>query len=189
MKNNFLKKYIICAVIPLLILFLMGLQPLAAILYGEEIQLKTKPFDPRDIFRGDHVQLDYEISEIALSNAPEIFREENNYSKLRNTKLYVVLKKDGDYYIVDYATLEKPADKIYLNAQYQYTSYDYGGAISEKEIKEKKQEGKSIIVSYNLDKFFVPENTGKDLEELSRKGQLSAKVKVWMGYSYLVEVY
>jgi uncharacterized membrane-anchored protein len=189
MKNNLIKKYIICAVIPLLILFLMGLQPLAAIFYGDEIQLKTKPFDPRDIFRGDHVQLDYEISEIAMSSAPEIFKDGDNYSKLRNTKLYVVLKKDGDYYIVDYATLEKPVDKLYLNAQYSYTSYDYGNSITEKEMQEKKQVGKSIVVLYNLDKYFVPENTGKDLEELSRKGQLSAKVKVWKGYSYLIDVF
>ena len=57
---------------------------------GERILLKTVPVDPRDIFRGDYVQLTYEISNIDLDSIgiKDSFR--------RNEKAYVVLEQDTE---------------------------------------------------------------------------------------------
>jgi uncharacterized membrane-anchored protein len=39
-----------------------------------------------------------------------------------------------------------------------------------------------------LDKYFVPEGTGKSLEEFSHKGNLLAKIKVYKGYGQLIKI-
>ncbi|MGZ8782119.1 MAG: GDYXXLXY domain-containing protein [Gaiellaceae bacterium] len=39
----------------------------ADLAFGEEIRLKTRPVDPLDIFRGNYVVLDYEISRLQVT--------------------------------------------------------------------------------------------------------------------------
>ncbi len=57
---------------------------------GEKILLKTAPVDPRDIFRGDYVNLQYDISMLDLDGlgVKESFKS--------NEKVYVVLEKNPD---------------------------------------------------------------------------------------------
>ncbi len=57
---------------------------------GEKIFLTTAPVDPRDIFRGDYVNLQYDISMLDLDglSVKESFRS--------NEKVYVVLEKNPD---------------------------------------------------------------------------------------------
>jgi uncharacterized membrane-anchored protein len=184
LKNSNIKKYVIAVILPLIILISMTINPLITYYRGQEITIETRPYDPRDVFRGDHVVLNYKINEIDINKVPVEFKQEVDYNKLRGKKLYTVLKKSGNYYEVDYATFEKPKDKLYLNCKYEYSVWD-----DEFKSETSIPKIKAITVSYNLDKYFVPENTGKELEELSAKGYLTAKVKVWNGYAYLVDIY
>jgi uncharacterized membrane-anchored protein len=57
---------------------------------GERILLKTAPVDPRDIFRGDYVNLGYEISTLDLGalGTKESFKP--------NEKVYIILEKNPD---------------------------------------------------------------------------------------------
>jgi uncharacterized membrane-anchored protein len=57
---------------------------------GEKILLKTAPVDPRDIFRGDYINLRYEISTLDLNElgVKESFKN--------NEKVYVILEKNPD---------------------------------------------------------------------------------------------
>lgn len=57
---------------------------------GERIILKTAPVDPRDIFRGDYVDLRYDISQLDLDalGAKEQFKG--------NERVYVILEKEPD---------------------------------------------------------------------------------------------
>lgn len=57
---------------------------------GEKIVLKTVPVDPRDIFRGDYVHLNYEITNLDLDKlkAKDTFK--------MNDKAYVSLIKSSD---------------------------------------------------------------------------------------------
>ena len=57
---------------------------------GERILLRTVPVDPRDVFRGDYVSLDYEISSL---NMDELGVKE---SFNQNEKIYVLLEKKDD---------------------------------------------------------------------------------------------
>lgn len=182
MNNKPLLKFVLCAAIPLLILMAMTITPLLTLQYGQEIKIKTMPVDPRDVFRGDYVVLNYEINEIPIDKVPEIFKHEDKWQEQHRRPLYVIMKKDGDYYVVDHAAFEKPKAGIYLKAYFQWVVWPQTA------VYQGEQNITGIRVSYNLDQYFLPENTGKSLEYLSRRGQLDAFVKVWNGYSTLVSV-
>lgn len=171
---------IIAGIIPLLILMGMTIMPLMTLFFGEEILLETIPYDPRDIFRGDYVRLNYKINEVDIDKFPQVLRDGEAYEKYRNKRIYAVLKKEDKYYVVDYMTYQKPKDRVYLTSKlasfYQFQNPN-------PDTSENK-----IHINYNLDKYFVPENTGKHLEDMSQRGELAAKIKVLNGNALLMEV-
>ncbi|MTI82021.1 MAG: GDYXXLXY domain-containing protein [Firmicutes bacterium] len=169
------RKYIIAGLIPIIILLSMTILPLRALLLGDEILLETEPYDPRDLFRGDYVVLNYKINELDYAKLPEeLTRNESSYY---NQNLYAVMKKVGNYYNVDYVTLKEPKNRLYLKCNLDYIRN-----------LDKTESNKIAIMSYKLDKYFVPENTGHDLEDMSREGNLVAKIKVYKGYALLTDV-
>ncbi len=182
MKDNKLLKFLICAGIPLLILVGMTVTPLMTLMYGQEILIKTRPVDPRDVFRGDYVVLSYDINELPIGRVPAVFKTEDQWEKLRQVPLYVLLKKEGAFYVADSAAFERPAEGIYLRAFFQYPVW------SQNPTGMGSTDMSGIQVTYNLDQYFVPENTGTTLEELARKGELTATVKVWNGYGSLISI-
>lgn len=182
MNNRPFIKFLLCAGIPLLILFSMTATPLLTILFGQEIVIKTQPVDPRDVFRGDYVALGYEINEIPLDRVPPAFKDEAQWQALHSAPLYVILKKDGEFHVVDRVLFEKPKDGVYLKAYFQDPVWPQGAAY------QGDMNIVGIRVTYNLDQYFLPENTGTSLESLSRRGQLSAWVKVWKGYATLIAI-
>ncbi|MCY6356437.1 GDYXXLXY domain-containing protein [Clostridium sp. ZS2-4] len=178
-------RYLASFLILFLILVSMTIEPVTTNILGEEIFIKTKPYDPRDLFRGDYVQLNYEINDINLEQLDnEVLKykdkeeEDNFFEDLRGKKLYVSLKKNGEIYVVDKVTLKKPEEGIFLKGKYEYPIWD--------NTAQAKLIG--IRVDYTLDKYFIPENTGESLEEKARNGEVFAKIKVYKGYSFLQEV-
>jgi uncharacterized membrane-anchored protein len=177
-KNGFL----IAMVIPVFILLGMAVQPLLTLFWGQEILLETRPFDPRDIFRGDYVNLSYQIEEVPIEKFPakllslsENTNEKTDYRKVQ--KVYGVLKETNGYMVIDYITLEKPKDKIFIKGNLPvYNAFLY----------RDKNSNYPVFVNFGLDKYFVPENTGTELEDASRQGKIAARVKVYNGYALLV---
>lgn len=186
--NNFIERrgfrYLASFLVLFLVLISMTIEPVITNIWGEEIFIKTKPVDPRDLFRGDYVQLNYEINDINLEKLDEEIlklkdkEEENSFEDLRGKKVYVSLKKNGKFHVVDKVTLEKPEEGIFLKGKYEYPIWNNNGQV--------KLNG--IRVDYTLDKYFIPENTGKELEKKARNGEVSAKIKVYKGYSFLKEI-
>lgn len=181
-KRSF--KYFIAFLIPFLILIAMISRPLLTTYLGSELIIKTKPVDPRDLFRGDYVSLSYEINDIdftLLDSNLQSRLDPNDYTSfdfLNQEKIYVILEAYENYYRVHSASIDKPNQKLYLIAKYQYPIWG----------NETPSKYNGISVRYNLDKYFVPENTGQSLEEKSREGALFAKIKIYKGYSLLVDI-
>ncbi len=184
-------KYLIAFIIPLSLLLSIMVKPLMTTAFGEEIKIKTIPNDPRDIFRGDFVRLDYEISEISLNNLGLDIKElelkdeiYDKYDELRNRELYVILEKQGEYYSVKEVTTEIPKEDIYLIARYSYTLYN--------DTMPREDKGNpqitGIKVNYSLDKYYVPENTGENLEKKAADGSLIATIKIYRGYAFLQNI-
>ena len=175
MGSKYIRSFALATAIPLIILLLMTVAPVMTLLFGSVIYINTEPYDPRDLFRGDHVVLNYKINNIEASKLSKDLAaklEGKSYLAVKNKKLYALLKKEDSSYDIDYLTDKKPINGIYLKCRLEY--YNPGSQI--------------LRVDYNLDKYFVPENTGKALEDMSRSGELTARIKVFHGYALLVEV-
>lgn len=160
------KTFLLAVAIPLLILLAMTIKPQATVLFGQEIVLETQAYDPTDLFRGDYVAINFAISDVPKSKVTLPI------DKVSNKNLYVSLKQEGKYYVVDQVSEAKPKQGVYLKGTFQELYNGANGA-------------SDFIVDYNLDKYFVKQGSGKDLEQQSFKGELLGTVKVLGGYGVL----
>ena len=133
---------------------------------GREIVLPVIPFDPRDIFRGEYVQLGYNIT--GLNPAVTGVKELPDGMR-RGGPVYVTLTPapDGQWKVAAFAATPPndtaPGDAV-LKGQVSslYTS--------------DATNPYSLIVRYGIESFFLPEGTGKPLEENVRDHKIAAIV-------------
>ncbi len=82
---------------------------------GERILLKTAPVDPRDLFRGDYIDLSYDISQLDLDalGAQERFKP--------NERVYVLLEKAPDgTFGAQSISRDLPAGKQFIQGRVVY---------------------------------------------------------------------
>lgn len=155
------KRLLFYGVILLQVLFLLGM---AGSYYaidkaGEEIRLKTIPVDPRDILYGDYVILQYEIS-----NVPKELWLSEKLPEYRD-RVYVLLENDGMYHKVVAASIEKPEvgeGEVLLSGRYMY-----------------EVDASTLAIEYGIEQYYIPENTGKDLENSSGNLEVFVKIAPW----------
>ena len=170
--------FIFSITLPVLILLGMLYTPLITYLKGEEIVIKTVPFDPTDPFRGDYVSLNFEINRVNgdLIDGSVYHKAKENQHKL-NIDVYVWLHTVDGVEQVERVSLDKPKHNHYLNGK--VFRYDVMDSYSSKYLK--------IPVEYSLDRYFVPENTGLELEQVAQSGNLYDKVKIYHGYPVIID--
>lgn len=152
---------VVLIVLQVLVLAGMALSSEAAGWYGKEIKLKTAPVDPRDLFYGDYVILSYEISRLDRglwtgSEQPE--RREIVYVKLRRAA-----GEEGIYEAVSVSP-ERPettGDEAVLKARVGYVAPD------------------TIQLTYGLERYYVPEGTGRELEEQREEMLVTVRIAPW----------
>lgn len=181
-KNN--KRLVF--LLPILILIGMTIKPILTIYLGDEVYLTTEPVDPRDLFRGDYVTLQYEAEVLPVNKIDEdikqYFKEkEKEAIPYGSLNVYAVLKETPNgVHEVERVVKEKPKTGIYLKGEINHLwSYD-----------------EEVTVYYNLDKYFVPENTGSVLEDAIRTTSsddneltnVVAVIKVRDGHAILSDV-
>lgn len=160
------KSFLLAVAIPLFILLAMTIKPQVTILFGKEIVLETKAYDPTDLFRGDYVAINFAISDVPKSkvNLPP--------DKVYNKNLYVGLKQEGKYYVVDQVSETKPKQGVFLKGRF----------------KDSFNGSNTFRVDYSLNRYFLEQGSGKDLEQESFKGGLVGTVKVLDGYGILTGI-
>lgn len=155
----------LAAIVLLCALILAMVESRAGILRsGTEIRLATAPVDPRDLFRGDYVILNYRISTLDLS------RLDGDKSFERNQTVFVRVAPGSDGLA--------EAKGVYLSRPPAAT----GGAMLEGKVvstvacavnpngDQDCNAGRSAIrVEYGLESYFVPEGTGRAIETTERK--------------------
>jgi uncharacterized membrane-anchored protein len=131
---------------------------------GAEIRLPVVPVDPHDLFRGDYVTLAYPISRIASDQI------EGDRDFTFGEAVYVSLERDGD---------------AWKAAALHHTPPDSGtfikGTITDVIPRIVCQAGDACSeyrIAYNLEQFFVPEGTGRDLEKLRNDQHIAVDVAV-----------
>lgn len=141
----------------------------AAILRGgEEVLLRVQPVDPRDLLRGDYVSLNYDITDIPASI---ITNPRKDLSATLAGPIFVRLQKgpDGFWQAVS-ASLDVPA------------SVPPGP--EEADIKGEIVAGwpvgpdSSVRVRYGIERFYLPEGTGRAIENDMRVRPFAMRVAI-----------
>jgi len=115
---------------------------------GKLITIETAPIDPRDLFYGDYVTLNYEISSIERSSV-ETDLETDAYLN-RGTAVYVVLEKKKEPFYEAVGVYKKEQliapGQVMLKGKLNYSDeYQFN-------------------ITYGLERYYVPENTGREIE-------------------------
>ncbi|MEH7081999.1 GDYXXLXY domain-containing protein [Neobacillus drentensis] len=173
--NKRAKQLVFACCVPVLILLGMCVKPLYTLLTGEEMILQTKPLDPSDVFRGDYVTLKYEAEEV-----PKKLVEQSVVTRLQDRggefEVYVLMEKKNGVHTPFKVTLTKPDKGEFLNGTISYI--------------DKDNQGQEIaFISYDLDNYYLEDNTGTEWEKASAKGEILAKLKVNNGYAILTDIF
>jgi uncharacterized membrane-anchored protein len=124
---------------------------------GREIVLPIRPVDPRDLFKGDFARLGYDISRLDTGLTSGFGAEQ------RKQTVYVTLERDAS-----------EAWKPIAVARTLPT----GLGPNQIAIRGRTNRYAPNLISYGLERYYLPEGTGNRIEEMARKSQLSAIVAV-----------
>lgn len=142
---------------------------------GKTIILAVEPIDPRDIFRGDYVILNYEISTIELSK-----EDEAKYEK--GDSIYLLLKED-DEGIWRYETdSTEPMQNTDGNIEIKGEVKSVYSRSSEEKVE--------VRIDYGIEQFFVPEGKGKIIENIrwEESERITVETNVHKGKAYLKNI-
>ena len=136
---------------------------------GQEVRLETIPVDPRSLFRGNYVRLNYEISEINML-------EEMKVQNLRwNEIVYVKLRPGkNNVHVFDGASFTKPEAGLYIRGRLQSP---YGSVTSQ-----------PYQVRYGIEAFFAPKEKALALEGQLRDGGIAVVMLADNGKAALKDV-
>jgi uncharacterized membrane-anchored protein len=130
---------------------------------GKVIYLRTAPIDPRDLFRGDYVRLNYEISSIPAPNLPE----GDTAKIIKGEKVYVNLKETSNgLYEFEGISKEPPDAGVYLVGRSPY-EYRY------------RRLGYPLTLNYGIEAYFVQQGRGREIEKrLGSRNQIQVPLEM-----------
>lgn len=137
---------------------------------GVPIVLKTQPIDPRSLFSGDYVRLNYAISELDLDKLG------GDKTFVRGDTVYVLLKKGAEYWEPVSAHRRQPAvtaGQIAIKGRVESLNEDRPRTAGEPRVPIK-----SMTVKYGIENYFVPEGEGRALERPKPGETVSIRVVV-----------
>ncbi|PLS18129.1 hypothetical protein CVD28_07475 [Bacillus sp. M6-12] len=170
--------FLISLFIPVAVLTVMLVKPLDTIRNGADITLATIPVDPRDLFYGDYVILDLEIERVDADLLEKDLRqkvEENKFTEIPSVYVSLEKKKNGIYQAAN-VSQQKP-DGIYMK-----------GKMSPYIEKWDESQNPFVMIEYGIDRFYVEEGTGLELEKQASKGKVLVNAKNKEGYSILTGI-
>jgi len=153
-----LLRYALAALVLCGLILVIVVQRAGILRSGQEVRLETAPVDPRDLFRGDYVVLDYRIGTVSVpSNVTTSFRREQ--------RVFVTLRSDesGKAKAVAIAA-EQPAvtgNDIVIAGFVTATS---ACPLNDAGVRDCKLGTRAVGVRYGLESYFVPEGEGKKIE-------------------------
>ncbi|TCR92616.1 GDYXXLXY domain-containing protein [Rhizobium sp. BK376] len=130
---------------------------------GSEVLLKTAPVDPRDLLRGDYVTLNYDISRVPASTVVGGMPTEAG-----EKTLWVRLQKQGDGFwgIAEssFSPLQSKPDTVLIES----LPFNYYPVEADQ----------SFQVDYGIERFYVPEGKGHDIETVRTDGRVSVAARI-----------
>lgn len=155
---------VIVAGLQTLVLGYMVWERASLIATGHEVTLDVAPVDPRSLFRGDYVILNYRaISQIDATILTGEPRE--------NKPLYVTLRRTPSGTWVPSAAAHTRPDRLPAG------DVVIQGRIDDVWQQTLRQPAR-LRVRYGIESYFVPEGAGRDLEDKVREGTMKVIVAV-----------
>ncbi|MEQ1863860.1 MAG: GDYXXLXY domain-containing protein [Micropepsaceae bacterium] len=131
---------------------------------AQTVTLKVVPVDPNDMFRGEYVILSYDISRLDLTKL------DGDDKMTYGDKIHVTLVPDGENWKPVAVKRDGPlAVQGGIALQGTVDSVDNADAAGV---------AQSVRVNYGLESYFVPQGTGKAIEDEARKGDLSVDIAI-----------
>jgi uncharacterized membrane-anchored protein len=129
---------------------------------GTEVSLQTRPVDPRDFLRGDYVVLSYDISSVPAGEL------KGRLPQNRDPIVFVKLapKDDGFYGAVSVHLDRVPVNGREILIRGRVTNWRWCGNCD------------SLSIRYGLEKYFVPEGEGRELESARNQRKLAVVAAV-----------
>ena len=124
---------------------------------GTPVVLETKPVDPRSLFRGDYVRLNYAISNLS------VLALQGDQEFERYGTVYVLLRRDAPYWQPVSVHRERPpvpANHVAIKGEVR------------------RFYNKQISARYGIENYFIPEGEGRALERPRRGEKISIVVAV-----------
>ncbi|MEO9337039.1 GDYXXLXY domain-containing protein [Mesorhizobium sp. SB112] len=138
----------------------------AIIRQGQEVLLKVEPVDPRDLLRGDYVRLGYDISRVPLTIITD---KPSETELLEGRTIHVRLKSGEDNYwhaiSASFGPLPSPAEG----------EVNIKGTVSSRWFAEQDA---TLLVDYGIERFYLPEGEGKDIERDMRLRSFAIRAAV-----------
>src|SRR3989344_7773070 len=141
---------------------------------GVPVVLKTQPIDPRSLFRGDYVRLNYAISQLALDQLG------GDKEFQRGDAVYVALKPGDKYWEPVSAHRDYPvaaAGQVVIKGKVQYSSHQRWPGPAPMPVPPPST-ARTITVKYGVENYFVPEGEGRELERPKSGETVSIRVVV-----------
>jgi uncharacterized membrane-anchored protein len=138
---------------------------------GVEVALEIVPVDPRSLFRGDYVSLNYAISRL---NTAEL---DGDDEFALHDAIHVMLVPDKDLYVATGVFQRPPAPSaghVMIKGRVSSVSGQQWNR------DENKLRSIPIVLSvrYGIESYFVPEGTGLELEKQASSGDVSVLAAV-----------
>jgi len=132
---------------------------------GTPVLLKTEPVDPRSLFRGDYVNLNYEIDTLD----PAALEGDDEFN--RHDDIFVVLRRGTEFWepvSIHHARPQSvPEGTVAIRGEVRYSGSWIGAA-----------DRAGLSVGYGIENYFVPEGKGRELEAERNAGKVSILVAV-----------
>lgn len=154
--NNKTKTLIILGFWLVLALFFVAINE-KVFLTGDEIRLKVKPVDPRDLLRGQYVALNYDISEIQVKKSSDFKRDETVYVTL------IKEDKEGEIYAAQSVYKFKPSKNPYIKGKIDFIRYNF----------RNNKDYNTLVIDYGIENLFTKEQEAKDIEKRLSDGGIA----------------
>lgn len=131
---------------------------------GSEVRLATASVDPRDLFRGDYVVLNYKISTLD----PVSLQGDKSFQRNQTVHVRVAPGADGlaEARGVHLARPDAAAGETILEGRIASTGNCLLGPDGEPDCKPGLR---AVRVAYGLESYFVPQGSGREIERTDGK--------------------
>ena len=160
------RRYLIVGLVLTALLAFMIARKQYTVALGTPVQLElVRPVDPRSLFRGDYVRLDFAVGTLNsyfTVGDPDAFE--------RNDTVWVVLRRAEPHWLPVSYHQEKPElgpDEVVMR-----------GTVTGFPFRRRGTSGPGLRVKYGLENFFVPEGTGLKWEAQLAGEEVEVEVAV-----------